>query len=102
MVFPVIMYGCERWTAKKAERRRIDAFELWWFFLNCRGLWLSSPHCSMSNGGAGVETTQNRADRVNDVGGLHILNSSRPSGYLRSNLGIRPVTRTFRNLVGCK
>ena len=29
MVFPVVMYGCECWTVKKAERRRIDAFELW-------------------------------------------------------------------------
>ena len=29
MVFPVVMYGFERWTIKKAERRRIDAFELW-------------------------------------------------------------------------
>ena len=29
MVFPVFMYGCESWTVKKAERRRIDAFELW-------------------------------------------------------------------------
>ena len=29
MVFPVVMYGCERWTIKKAECRRIDAFELW-------------------------------------------------------------------------
>ena len=29
MVFPVVMYGCERWTVKKAESRRIDAFELW-------------------------------------------------------------------------
>ena len=29
MIFPVIMYGCESWTMKKAERRRIDAFELW-------------------------------------------------------------------------
>ena len=29
IVFPVIMYGCESWTVKKAERRRIDAFELW-------------------------------------------------------------------------
>ena len=27
--FPVVMYGCESWTVKKAERRRIDAFELW-------------------------------------------------------------------------
>ena len=30
MVFPVVMYGCENWTVKKAERRRIDAFELWY------------------------------------------------------------------------
>ena len=29
MVFPVVMYGCESWTVKKAERRRIDTFELW-------------------------------------------------------------------------
>ena len=30
MVFPVVMYGCESWSVKKAERRRYDAFELWW------------------------------------------------------------------------
>ena len=29
MVFPVVMYGCESWTVKKAEHRKIDAFELW-------------------------------------------------------------------------
>ena len=29
MVFPVVMYGCESWTIKKADRQRIDAFELW-------------------------------------------------------------------------
>ena len=29
MIFPVVMYGCESWTTKKAERQRIDAFELW-------------------------------------------------------------------------
>ena len=29
MVFPVVMYGCESWTIKKAERQRIDAFDLW-------------------------------------------------------------------------
>ena len=29
IVFPVVMYGCESWTIKKAENRRIDAFELW-------------------------------------------------------------------------
>ena len=31
MVFPVVMYGCERWTIKKAECRRTDAFELWFW-----------------------------------------------------------------------
>ena len=31
MVFPVVMYGCERWTIKKAEHQRIDAFELWYW-----------------------------------------------------------------------
>ena len=31
MVFPVVMYGCEIWTTKKAEHRRIDAFELWYW-----------------------------------------------------------------------
>ena len=31
MVFPVVMYGCESWTIKKAEHQRIDAFELWCF-----------------------------------------------------------------------
>ena len=31
MVFPVVTYGCESWTRKKAERRRIDAFELWFW-----------------------------------------------------------------------
>ena len=29
MVFPIVMYGCERWTIKKAEHQRTDAFELW-------------------------------------------------------------------------
>ena len=30
MIFPVVMYGCDSWTIKKAKHRRIDAFELWW------------------------------------------------------------------------
>ena len=34
MVFPVVMYGCESWTVKKAEHRRIDAFELWYWRLS--------------------------------------------------------------------
>ena len=39
MVFPVVMYGCESWTVKKAERRRIDAFELWCRRRLLRVLW---------------------------------------------------------------
>ena len=38
MVFPVVMYGCESWTVKKAERRRIDPFEMW-----CWGRFLRLP-----------------------------------------------------------
>ena len=39
MVFPVIMYGCESWTVKKAERQRIDAFELWCWWRLLRVPW---------------------------------------------------------------
>ena len=39
MVFPVIMYGCESWTVKKAEHRRIDAFELWCWIRLLRVPW---------------------------------------------------------------
>ena len=39
MVFPVVMYGCESWTVKKAEHRRIDAFELWCWRRLFRVLW---------------------------------------------------------------
>ena len=39
MVFPVVMYGCESWTVKKAEYRRIDAFELWCWRRLLRILW---------------------------------------------------------------
>ena len=39
MVFPVVMYGCESWTIKKAERRRIDACELWCWRRRSRALW---------------------------------------------------------------
>ena len=57
MVFPVVMYGCESWTVKKAERRRIDAFELWCWRRLLRVPWTSrrsnqsilkeiSPWCS--------------------------------------------------------
>ena len=58
MVFPVVMYGCERWTIKKAERRRIDAFELWSWRRLLRVPWIArrsnqsmlkeiSPGCSL-------------------------------------------------------
>ena len=39
MDFPVVMYGCESWTVKKAEHRRIDAFELWYWIRLLRVLW---------------------------------------------------------------
>ena len=39
MVFPVVMYGCESWTVKKAERQRIDAFELWFWLRLLRVPW---------------------------------------------------------------
>ena len=57
-VFPVIMYGCESWTVKKAEHRRIDAFELWCWRRMLRVPWTArrsnqsilkeiSPGCSL-------------------------------------------------------
>ena len=39
MVFPVVMYGCESWTVKKAKHRRIDAFELWYWRRRLRVPW---------------------------------------------------------------
>ena len=47
MVFPVVMYGCESWTAKKAERRRIDAFELWCWRRLLRVPW-TARRCNQS------------------------------------------------------
>ena len=58
MVFPVVMYGCESWTVKKAEHRRIDAFELWGWRRLLRVPWIArrsnqsilkeiSPGCSL-------------------------------------------------------
>ena len=58
MVFPVVMYGCESWTIKKAESRRIDAFELWCWRRFLRVPWAArrsnhsilkeiSPGCSL-------------------------------------------------------
>ena len=51
MVFPVLMYGCESWTIKKAEHRRMDVFELW-----CREKILESPlHCKEISPGCSLE-----------------------------------------------
>ena len=58
MVFPVVMYGCESWTVKKAEHRKIDAFELWYWRSLLRVPWTArrsnqstlkevSPGCSL-------------------------------------------------------
>ena len=58
MVFPVVMYGCESWTIKKAKRRRIDAFEQWCWRRHLRVPWTArrsnqsilkeiSPECSL-------------------------------------------------------
>ena len=47
MVFPVLMYGCERETMKKPERRRIDAFELWCWRRLLRVPWTARPHYSI-------------------------------------------------------
>ena len=58
MVFPVVIYGCESWTVKKTERRRIDVFELWCWRRFLRVLWTArrsnqsilkeiSPRCSL-------------------------------------------------------
>ena len=41
MAFPMVMYGCESWIVKKAECRRIDAFELWWWIRLLRVPWTS-------------------------------------------------------------
>ena len=48
MVFPVVMYRCESWTIKKAERRRIDAFELWCWRRLLRVLGLQGDQTSQS------------------------------------------------------
>ena len=48
IVFPVVMYGCESWTMKKAEHRRIDAFELWCWRRLLRVSWTSRDPTSPS------------------------------------------------------
>ena len=48
MVFPGVMYGCESWTVKKAEHRRINAFELWCWRRLLRVPWTAAPQASLS------------------------------------------------------
>ena len=48
MVFPVVMYGCESWTVKKAEHQRIDAFELWCWGRLLRVPWTARRSTSQS------------------------------------------------------
>ena len=48
MVFPVVMYGCESWTIKKAEQRRIDGFELWCWRRLLRAPWMQGDPTSLS------------------------------------------------------
>ena len=48
MVFPVVMYGCESWTVKKAECQSIDAFELWCWRRLLRALWTAGDQTSQS------------------------------------------------------
>ena len=48
MVFPVVMYGCESWTIKKAEHRRIDAFELWCWRRLLKVPWTARDQTSQS------------------------------------------------------
>ena len=64
MIFPVVMYGCESWTVKKTEHRKMDAFELWCWRRLLRVPWTArrsnqsilkeiSPRCSLEVGGIG-------------------------------------------------
>ena len=46
IVFPVVMYGCDSWTVKKAERRRIDAFEVWYWRRLLRVPWTAGDPTS--------------------------------------------------------
>ena len=61
IVFPVVMYGCESWTIKKAERQRIDAFAVWEKTLespvDCKGVW--KVECERASRGAPFEPSGN-------------------------------------------
>ena len=83
MVFPVVMYGCESWTVKKAERQRIDAFELWCWTRLLRVPWTArrsnqsilkeiSPGCSleglMLNNGHEFEQASGKPGMLQSMG----------------------------------
>ena len=56
VIFPVVMYGCESWTVKKAERQRIDAFELWCWRRLLRAPWTArrSNHSTLKEISPGI------------------------------------------------
>ena len=75
MVFPVVMYGCESWTIKKAEHQRIDAFELWCWSRLLRVPWTArrsnksilkeiSPGCSLEGLMLKLKLLMQRADSL--------------------------------------
>ena len=71
MVFPVVMYGCESWTVKKAERREIDAFELWCWRRLLRVPW-TARRSNQSilkeiSPGISLESDQIRSDQISRV-----------------------------------
>ena len=60
MVFPVVLYGCQSWTIKKAERRRIDAFELWCWRRLLRVPWTARRSNQSIQAPLSMETLQER------------------------------------------
>ena len=78
MVFPVVMYGCESWTVKKAERQRIDAFELW-----CWRRHLESPSdCKEISPGCSLEGLMLRLKlQFHAIQPSHPLSSPSPPAF---------------------
>ena len=72
MVFPVVMYGCESWSVKKAEHQRIDAFELW-----CWRRLLRVPWTARSN-----QSIVNKINREYSLEGLMLKLKLQYSGHL--------------------
>ena len=84
MVFPVVMYGCESWAIKKAERRRIDAFELW-----CWRRLLKSPSDIVNK--AEVDVFLELSCFFHDPGDVANLISG-SSAFSKTSLNIRKFT----------